>query len=207
MTCMRTAILRVLFLEVVLTGAATGEPPRVSEQVVSVVNDPRAALIRGHVVGLKRADIDGTNVTVKVEQCFLGNVGDSIQVFAGYAVKYNKDNPIRPLEVTDVAGAIWYKVGDTVLLLVEPFESASISLPGLFRREMVRFVTKDSKSGEDMTFIQTGHQFPSPARIKERLAAGEPPTLEEWSAAVERSFKPDGTLKQTVSDLLALRKH
>ena len=176
------------------------------DQLAAVINDPDAALVRGHVIALEIGDPGGMVViVVKVEQSFFGNVGDTIKVQGYYMIEWHND-PKRPLKVTDQAGSIWYKRGDDLLVLVKPFAQDTLAA-GRFQRLLVRFITRDLQSGEELTCIQTGHNFPSGSYVKEVMASGRTPTLEELSAAADRSLQPDGMLKQTVSDLLNLRKN
>ena len=59
-------------------------------------------------------------ITVKVEESFSGEVADSIRVQGYYKIEWRND-PKRPIGITEPAGAIWYKQGDDLLLLVKPF--------------------------------------------------------------------------------------
>ena len=175
------------------------------DQLAAVINDPDAALVRGRVVGLEIGDPGGKVVImVKVQESFFGNVDDSIRVQGYYAMAWH-DDPKRPLSITEPEGSIWYKQGDDLLLLVKPFAKDSWAA-GRFCQNLIRFITMDPKSGEEQTSIQTGHSV-SRTFIEETRASGKMPTLEELLASIDRSFEPDGTLKQTVHKLLALRKH
>jgi hypothetical protein len=203
MKAMRTSILSAVGFTALLAWSATAET-RFSNQLVTIINDPEAALIRGQVTALEIGDPGGKVViTVKVDKSFLGSVADSINVQGYYMIEWRNDTK-RPLGVTDTQGSTWYRRGDDVLLLVKPFAKDSMAA-GRFCQHFVRFITKDRN--DEVTFIQTGHRFPSGSYVKEIMASGRTPTLEELSAAADRSLQPDGTLKQTVSDLLNLRKN
>ena len=183
-----------------------------SARVVSAVKNPSSTLVRGEVIRITPGihtvagirDIPITIATIRVDEMLHGESIKEIMVVSHCSLKVRND-PNRPIEITRTEGCVWYKIGDQVLILAEPFKNEP-SLEGLYAARIVRFLSKGATSGEERTYYQEKCSFKAVASLARKgIESGAKPSIEELYRAIDRSVVDNGTIAETVSQLDSLR--
>jgi hypothetical protein len=107
--------------------------------------------------------------------------------------------------MTAQEGTIWYKIGDDLLVLAEPFPPDS-ELSGLYSARFVRFISASPTLGEEIASVQGSVSFGTlKSLVRDAITRGRTPRLEELYGAVDRFVIEDRTVSLVTSGLDSLR--